>query len=146
VPVGADYCVMCGREIGPSARQYAGFWIRLVAWLIDAVLLGTLELVMLVLIDDTVASFGVQLVFGLVYVVGFWIAEGATPGKMALGIRLEMMDGRPITATAALVRYIGYFVSGLILLFGFLLIGFTREKRGLHDYLAGTVAVTQRSG
>jgi uncharacterized RDD family membrane protein YckC len=59
---------------------------------------------------------------------------------MALGIRLEMMDGRPITATAALVRYIGYFVSGLILLFGFLLIGFTREKRGLHDYLARTVA------
>jgi uncharacterized RDD family membrane protein YckC len=97
---------------------------------------------MVIVIEETLASLAVQLVFSFVYTVGFWIAVGATPGKIMMGIRLEMVDGRPITMTAAVVRYFAYLLSVVTLLLGFLLIAISREKRGLHDFVAGTVAVT----
>jgi uncharacterized RDD family membrane protein YckC len=75
------------------------------------------------------------------YDIGFWMAYGATPGKMALSLKVVMADGRPITGAAAVLRFIGYYVNILTLGIGYLIIAFTPQKRGLHDYIAGTVVV-----
>ncbi len=63
---------------------------------------------------------------------------------MAVGVKITTVDGEPIDFGRALLRYIGYLASGLTLGIGFLIIAFNREKRGLHDYIAGTVVVKAR--
>jgi uncharacterized RDD family membrane protein YckC len=85
------------------------------------------------------------LLIGATYHIGFWVgADGATPGNMALGIRVRMADGGEIEPGAAIIRYIGYYVSAVIFFIGFIMIAFTPQKRGLHDYMAGTVVIKTR--
>jgi uncharacterized RDD family membrane protein YckC len=121
--------------------KYAGFWIRFVAWIVDTIILGVIGGVLALLIDDPAAQFSLGTVIGLIYTVGFWTLEGATPGKMAIGARIVTVEGNEIGFGRALLRYIGVFISILIFFIGFIMIGFTKEKRGLHDYIAGTVVV-----
>jgi uncharacterized RDD family membrane protein YckC len=143
VTMTADFCPACGRAVGPGVREYAGFWIRLGATVIDAVILLMVQFVLALLISETIGLIFMEVLLGSMYTIGFWLAEGATPGKLAFGIRVEMADGTPLTLTGALLRYVCYIPSGFFLL-GYILIGVTREKRGLHDFLAGTVVVKTR--
>jgi uncharacterized RDD family membrane protein YckC len=93
------------------------------------------------LIESFALALLIQTATSAVYTIGFWVAKGATPGKMAMGLQIVMADGRPITGGAAVLRFVGYYVNVLTLGIGYLMIGFTPEKRGLHDYLAGTFVV-----
>ena len=77
----------------------------------------------------------------VLYTIGFWAWRGQTPGKMALRIQVVGVDGHPIGVGRAIVRYIGYLASTLGFLGGFLMIGLTRRKQGLHDKIAGTYVV-----
>ena len=140
-PADAGFCPGCGRVL--SAVVYAGFWIRFVAWLIDGIIL-IIPNIMIGLVVESPASILLQFAIGIVYTVGFWTAEGATPGKMAMGLRITTAEGEPVDFGKAILRYIGYFVSGITLGIGYLMIAFTREKRGLHDYIAGTMVVKAR--
>ena len=140
-PAGAGFCPGCGRLL--SAIVYAGFWIRFVAWLIDAIIL-TIPNIIIGLVVESPGSILLQFAIGIVYTIGFWTAEGATPGKMAMGLRITTVQGEPVDFGKAVLRYIGYFVSGITLGIGYLMIAFTREKRGLHDYIAGTMVVKAR--
>jgi uncharacterized RDD family membrane protein YckC len=82
-------------------------------------------------------------VFGyLIYFIG---AKGATPGKKMMKLRVTLPDGHyPIGYGKALLRTIGYMVSGMICYIGFLMIAFDREQhRGLHDKIAGTVVIRE---
>jgi uncharacterized RDD family membrane protein YckC len=75
-----------------------------------------------------------------VYFIYGWGVRGATPGKRLLGLAVEGDDGAfPIGASAAAARLVGYFVSGLALGIGFLMVAF--HGRGLHDRIAGTRVV-----
>jgi len=92
----------------------------------------------------------VPAVFGLlsvVYPIVFWATKGATPGKIFLkllvvGSKRSAEDG--IGWSTAIVRYLGYVVSGALLGVGFLLVLFTAQKQGLHDLIAGTRVVRLR--
>ncbi len=141
VPAEAGFCSGCGRVL--SAVVYAGFWIRFTAYIIDAIILLIVGVVLAIAAGGTTGAV-LQFVVGILYTVGFWTAQGATPGKMAVGIEITTVDGEPIDFGPALLRYIGYLASAIILLIGFLMIAFTREKRGLHDYIAGTVVIKTR--
>jgi uncharacterized RDD family membrane protein YckC len=67
--------------------------------------------------------------------------RGQTPGKRLLGVRvIDAWGERPSLARAAL-RTAGYAASVLLCSIGFLWIGFDREKRGLHDWIAGTYVI-----
>ena len=128
----------------------AGFWIRFVAVLIDSLVLFVVEFVLGVVaglvwggeiaetkvFKGTVTAF--MFVFGSVYYVALHTAFGQTLGKMAMKIRVVPLDGGRISAGAAILRYIGYFVSGLIVGIGYLMAGLRHDKRALHDLLAGT--------
>jgi len=140
-PADAGFCPGCGRVL--SAVVYAGFWIRLLANIIDAAILFIPNII-IGLVVESPASILLQFAVGIVYTIGFWTAEGATPGKMAMGLRITTVQGEPVDFGKAVLRYIGYFVSGITLGIGYLMIAFTREKRGLHDLMAGTVVIKTR--
>ncbi len=96
------------------------------------------------LVAEGVTGFLLQIALGLVYRVGLWTAQGATVGQKAVGVEITTVDGEPLDLGRALLRYVGYIASGITLGIGFLIIVFTGQKRGLHDYIAGTVVVKTR--
>ena len=81
------------------------------------------------------------------YVVILTLAGGQTFGKMAFGVRVVDRAGRPVTASVALVRALGYLVSVLPFGLGVVWMFFDAERRALHDRLAGTrvLRVTSRA-
>ena len=141
VAADAKFCAGCGRVL--SGVEYAGFWIRFASYLIDVIILFVVGIVVALAVGGTTGTL-LQFAVGLVYTIGFWISQGATPGKMAVGIKITTVDGDDIDLGRALLRYVGYIASAIILLIGYLMIAFTREKRGLHDYIAGTVVIKTR--
>lgn len=146
----------------PARRiAYAGFWRRLLAFLIDSFLFLALSTPLLVLLYGrdyfywSAEHTGLLAVYGTgdllltkllppVLIVGFWIRLGATPGKLLLDCRI--VDARtlqPIGWKQALLRLFGYLISALPLYLGFFWIGWDKRKQGLHDKLAGTVVLHQ---
>ena len=84
--------------------------------------------------------------FSLVYDVGFWVKnDGRTPGKMAIKVKVVKTDGSPITFGTAILRWIGYIISGLPLGLGFFWIAWDSQKQGWHDKIAGTYVVKYES-
>ena len=58
-----------------------------------------------------------------------------------MGLRVITMTGESVSYGRALLRYIGYFVSFFFLGLGFVMIAFDRNKRGFHDFIAGTCVI-----
>jgi len=69
---------------------------------------------------------------------------GATLGKMAIGAKITLADGAPITYRRALLRWLGARLSEFCFFFGYFMILMNPEKRALHDWLAGTKVVYTR--
>ena len=69
---------------------------------------------------------------------------GATVGKMAIGAKITLLDGSPIGYNRALLRWLAARLSEFLFFSGYLLIGLRRDKRALHDLLAGTKVVFKR--
>ncbi len=134
----------------------AGFWIRVVASLVDSTLVSLLQFIFgTALVAAAVAltggddqglgmiiawSFGPAL--GIVYYVGFTGYCGQTPGKMALRIKVIRTDGNDIGyGTAFLRETVAKFLSALILGIGYLMVAFDEQKQGLHDRLVKTYVI-----
>jgi uncharacterized RDD family membrane protein YckC len=131
----------------------AGFWIRFVAVVIDSVVILTMqslfglvaryvwgvELLETTLFFSVVTLFTV--VFSGVYSVVLHAYEGQTLGKMLVNVRVEQVGGRPLSKSTALLRWIASWIAAMPLLLGFVVAGLRRDKRGLHDLLAGTRVV-----
>ena len=78
------------------------------------------------------------LVFAGVYTTVLHTMDGQTIGKMLMGARVVGADGAPLPLGAALLRYVAYFVSAAPLAMGFIMAGLRRDKRALHDLIAGS--------
>ena len=83
--------------------------------------------------------------FAIAYVTFFLGKFGATPGKMATGLKVVTPDGRPITYMRAFSRFWGEMLSGIILLIGYIMAAFDDENRALHDIICGTRVVLKSS-
>jgi uncharacterized RDD family membrane protein YckC len=127
----------------------AGFWVRLVAALVDAALLGIVSVAVgaLGFFAPLPAGQKMTLVYGLVTGLGlayptiFWAVRGATPGKILLGIGVVVAGSTPGSGIGwgpAILRALGYVASTLLFGIGFLLVAFTSQKQGLHDLIAGS--------
>jgi uncharacterized RDD family membrane protein YckC len=152
---------------GGIALEFAGFWRRLAAFLVDLFALAVLCSV-IILIFTPYQWFGFEglggdsdvfnepiwralpyLIAGnllsflvnITYFVAFWVWRGQTPGKMLLGIKLIRPDASKITLSIALLRYMGYIVSTAVLFIGFIWIAFDSRKQGFHDKMAETYVV-----
>jgi uncharacterized RDD family membrane protein YckC len=78
------------------------------------------------------------------YEAFFLVKFGATPGKMALGLKVVRPDGSGITAGRAIGRYFGKVLSGIILYIGYIMAGFDAQKRALHDMICDTRVIKTR--
>jgi uncharacterized RDD family membrane protein YckC len=172
---GAEFCLNCGQpasasastgaaaatlpatETAPVTVTYAGFWLRLVAFLIDSLILSAAILILMVPLVPLVfrgrGRFGpeeaapVLIVFaisiGLLSLLGKWLyyalfessAWQATPGKRVIGLYVTDLQGRRISFARATGRYFGKILSAIILYIGFVMAGFTEKKQALHDLL-----------
>lgn len=135
--------------------EYAGFWIRAGATIIDTILLMIITFPILVSIygwgyfdwEQTgfiagFADFLISWVFPAIVVIAFWITKQATPGKMAVSAKIvDATTGSAPSAGQLVGRYFAYFVAGLPLGLGILWVAFDKKKQGWHDKLAGTVVV-----
>jgi len=147
-------------EASTAQVRYGGFWIRFVAVIIDALVVGIFVWPISAMIALAIGvaggvvampTMGVHLVRGI---VGFafsacanWIYEAgmessskqATLGKMALGLKVTDLEGHRISFARATGRHFAKLVSGMILLVGYIMAGFTERKQALHDTIAGTL-------
>ena len=81
---------------------------------------------------------------GIAYPTFFLGKYGATPGKMAAGIKVVRPDGEPITYMRAFGRYFADLLSGFIFGIGFIMAAFDDEKRALHDRICDTRVIRTR--
>jgi len=165
-PVGSAQVAVLGHV------HYGGFWIRFVARLIDGILLGIVNAIIRIpifLMLGVSSSFGtglgrvgggaialpaimgalglsivISLAIGVIYEVYFVSTRGATLGKLALGLKIVRADGGPVSAGLALGRYFAQWLSGAILLIGYIMAGFDAEKRALHDHICQTRVIYSR--
>jgi len=137
--------------------NYAGFWIRVAAYLIDLLPLLAIGFTLAFVFGDPLVDTGptptfgasdvIGLIAGIAYFVGFESSSWqATPGKKALGLIVTDTEGRRISPARAAGRYFAKILSGMILLIGYIMIAFTERKQGLHDMLAGTLVVKGNPG
>jgi uncharacterized RDD family membrane protein YckC len=163
---------------GPAPGvQFAGHGARLGAYVIDAIVVGTVTSALFLVValpllggligtaindpeslkdPSTWAGFGAGLgvfvlgalvisILALLYFPFFWARGGATPGMRVAGIRVvNDRDGTPLGWGAALLRLVGYWVSGAVFSLGFIWILVDSRRRGWHDLLAGTCVISTR--
>jgi len=146
------------------SKPRGDFVTRFIAWLIDVIIVAVVQFVIGAIIglpllfsrfeaarpfdmaSRYTAASGLSLLIGIAYYVYFWGATGATPGKMALGLKVIGTDGTmPIGYVRAFIRYIGYIISAIICLLGYLLIIVDDQKQGLHDKIASTYVIKSQT-
>jgi uncharacterized RDD family membrane protein YckC len=121
--------------------EYAGFWIRFAAAIIDGILLGILGWILREALGNNLGS-TFNFLIGLAYYAGMESsARQATIGKSLLGLKVTDLEGNRISIGRALGRYLAKIISAFILLIGFIMVAFTAKKQGLHDMIAGTLVV-----
>ena len=136
-----------------NEQEYAGFWIRTGAAIIDSILVLIIAGPILTAIYGTdywVSEFVVQGFWDVFFnyilppiaALIFWIYKSATPGKMATKLTIvDSKTGGTPTTGQFIVRYLGYYVSMFPLFLGIIWVGIDKRKQGWHDKLAGTVVI-----
>lgn len=154
---------------GAEGLQYKGALVRLLGFIIDAVLIFVAYFILWRILGSETDGNGegftgntliAAITLGLmaVYFVGLWSWRGQTLGKMIIGAKVVKADGSPVGFIRSLIRFIIFalYFMGMaysvdvpaldivIGIFVFLTIALTRKKRGLHDWIAGTAVINSR--
>ena len=136
-----------------SEKEYAGFWIRLGAMLIDLVIIIIVLYIPLSFIYGEEYWVGDQLIYGfwdvflgyvvpMVATIWFWLRFFGTPGKMATKLKIvDAKTGNKLSVGQAIGRYFAYIAAILPLGLGLIWVGIDKKKQGWHDKLAGTVVI-----
>jgi len=190
---GAGFCSVCGQQtfaavapaggavaMNPAAMaqpaygyvqvDYAGFWLRFVAYLIDALVVGLVFMGIMIplffltglgaALDRTHpedpgalgAALGFSVILAIIGVgfIGTWVYHAyfessdwqATLGKRAMNLKVTDLEGRPITFGRASGRHFAKIISGLIPLgIGYIIAGFTDKKQAIHDMVASCLVL-----
>ncbi len=89
-----------------------------------------------------VIGYLIMLIWSVGYMLYFWSTSGQTPGKAILGLKIVRADGgAKLGLGKAILRLIGYAISGIVIYLGFLWIIWDKEKQGWHDKIAGTYVI-----
>jgi uncharacterized RDD family membrane protein YckC len=123
---------------GQSDWAYAGLGIRGAAWLIDTIIL---MLPVLAAVAFPVAWFVVFPSVLLYYPVMESSRLQATLGKRFCGLTVVTTGVKRISFARALLRFLARYLSGVVFGIGYLMIAFRRDRRGLHDMIAGTLVL-----
>ena len=143
-------------ENNDESLEYVGFGARLGASIVDsiAVMLIIYPILYLIYGKQYLSSdifiqgpldFIISYVFPVLATILFWFYKSATPGKIALSIKIvDAKTGNKPTVSQYIIRYIGYYVSMIPFFLGFLWILWDDKKQGWHDKMAGTVVISAK--
>ncbi|HSG85494.1 MAG TPA: RDD family protein [Candidatus Limnocylindrales bacterium] len=147
---------------GPApGLHFGGYGGRLVAYIVDIFLVSIVSVaiaLVLVLVGAVLLAGGFDALAGATFVFlvvamlvvsfgyfpWFWWRSGQTPGMRLFGLRVVRdRDGGPVSGGQAVLRLIGYYVSGAVFYLGYIWIFIDGRRRGWHDLIAGTVVVQE---
>jgi len=186
------FCQWCGADIvsipatpiatpeddaGSDVGVYAGLGRRIVAFIVDLILILLLDAVAVAvlglfrglqnlyffavqhasvnslttegtsaaLFGSIIASYGIVIiVIPWLYYAGFESSRSqATPGKLLMRIVVTDLDGNKPSFARVTLRHFAKFISTLVIFLGFLMIGLTNKRQGLHDKIAGCLVLLQ---
>ena len=144
-------------ELFGEEYEYAGFWLRVGASIIDMILL------MIIIAPIITAIYGVSYwdnqkfiagfwdfiinwIFPAIAVIAFWVYLQATPGKMVFkAIIVDEKTGNSPDIKQWIIRYLGYIPAFLVLGLGIFWVGWDKKKQGWHDKLANTVVIRPKN-
>ncbi|TRO12526.1 RDD family protein [Ectopseudomonas mendocina] len=135
--------------------EYAGFWVRTWAMIIDTILIMLVTVPLIVSLygwgyftnENTPiiagpADFLITWVMPAIAVIAFWIIKQATPGKMAISAKIvDATTGQAASPAQLIGRYFAYLISMIPLFLGIFWVAFDKRKQGWHDKLSGTVVI-----
>jgi uncharacterized RDD family membrane protein YckC len=140
-------------QVDLATVEYAGFWSRLLASVLDSILQAIVFTPVMIMFFGTeflfnperetgFGEFFVGNVLPAIAVILFWKYKSATPGKIMMGIAIvDARTGGDPSVGRLVLRFFGYIVSMLPLFLGFFWIAFDRRKQGWHDKIADTLVV-----
>jgi uncharacterized RDD family membrane protein YckC len=164
-------CGRCAACLCRLPSPYAGFWLRFVAYLIDAIVLsvvyGVLFLIGIAMVgveslqsmargmengDAAPSAAFIMMMISVLFLgtIASWLyyaylessVNQGTLGKMALGLIVTDLQGRRITFGRATGRFFAKIITGLIpLAIGYIMAGFTEKKQALHDMIVSTLVL-----
>ncbi len=119
----------------------AGFWIRLGAYVVDAIILLVVQILLNLALGNAAGPLG--FLAGIAYFVYFWsdMGGGQTIGMRMFQLKVTRTDGASLSMVNAVVRYVGFIVAAIPLCIGLIWVAFDAEKQGWHDKIAGTYVV-----
>jgi uncharacterized RDD family membrane protein YckC len=117
-----------------ASMPRAGFWIRMVALLLDVLLIGFATSMLHHL-------FHMHLIVLAIYGAVMWKLRGATVGGLVFDLKVVRVDGREMDWETAIIRAMGCFLSLAVAGLGFIWIAFDSGNQAWHDKIAGTVVV-----
>lgn len=149
-------------------NQYAGFWVRVLAQVIDSIVLGivyvpiqiAMVLLAIPLLGDMSTTSNVNegpMIIGYLILLFLYLGVSfayiimmpaskfqGTFGKKIMGIKIVDEDGGRISVRKSILRYLGMIVSGLTFYIGYIMVAFHPQKRALHDIIAKTHVVSAK--
>lgn len=146
---GAEIDMGCYETLS-RPTQYAGFWLRFLALVIDSlifVLAGVILEFFVGKIDGSVKILDIPFFIAswLYYALMESSPRQATIGKIVLGISVTNLSGSRISFGRATGRYFAKILSGVILSLGYIMAAFTAKKQALHDIIASTVVIKNKT-
>lgn len=165
------FCANCGTELPlidvaweqlqteePAVIEYAGFWLRLVAYIIDTFIMN-IAFVLFIVIFFVTGTFPIPDFNSFIIIAPFlllsygipWLYYSimessrlqATVGKMAMNIKVTDIYGNRISFARATGRHFARYISMFIFYIGFIMVAFTQKKQGLHDMMTDTLVVVK---
>jgi uncharacterized RDD family membrane protein YckC len=142
-----------GRPGPAPGYQYAGFWVRFVALLLDGIVLGLISAALTPILGAQISVSGTSVtvnyaanaystLIGLVYFIGCWTWRGQTIGMIPFNLMVVgIEDGRKIDIPRGVLRYVGIIISIIPLFIGLIWAAFDGRKQGWHDKMARTVVI-----
>lgn len=161
-PAGTPVPISYYRPLQRTSLQYAGFWLRFVAWILDIIVVNVAGLIVGLIVGFAIGlamassgsgtqqiekvAGGVGQLLSIVIAWLYWAIMESSPtqatlGKMALGLKVTDVDVQRLSFGRATGRYFAKILSALILFFGFFMAGWTERKQALHDLIANTLVI-----
>jgi uncharacterized RDD family membrane protein YckC len=138
----------------PGVLNYAGFWIRFGAKILDGLILWVIQMVMMLVLSPWLgfnffsptppADFSFLMMYPVLFAVSIFYSVwfvgkfGATPGKMALGLKIVSSSGDPVSYKKAVARFFAEIVSAIICYIGYIMAAFDDQRKALHDQICDT--------
>ncbi|MGJ9459641.1 RDD family protein [Oceanobacillus sp. CF4.6] len=127
-----------GQTVRLESQQFVGFWRRTFAYIVDSILLSLFFYIF------SMEGFWPTFLIGAIYYTTLTSSSiQGTIGKVLIGAKVTDKHGNQISFGHSVGRFFAYFLSGIILFLGFIMVAFNGKKQGLHDLICQTYVINK---